>query len=101
MVAEEEEEDDEDVFHEAVLEEVVVQQVDEEDEQVDFGGAGANDVVDDEVVVAIQVINPTDNKKEAKMKRLRKQLSSDLSNYWDATRRTPSRERKQTIFYSP
>ena len=36
-------------------------------------------------VVAIQVINPANNKKKSKMKRLQKQLSSDLSNYWDVT----------------
>lgn len=44
-------------------------------------------------------------KKGKKLERLQKQLTSDLSNYWNITtsptRRTSSRKRKQTIFYRP
>ena len=44
-------------------------------------------------------------KKGKKLERLQKQLTSDLSNYWNVTRsptrRTSSRKRKQTIFYRP
>ena len=83
---------------EDVQQPVIILQIPAEDDTAEHNNAAV-------AVVAIQVTNPANKKKKSKMKRLQKQLSSDLSNYLDVTnsptRRTSSRKRKQTIFYCP
>ena len=96
---------------EEVFNQLINQADDEADEEanevVDFAAEPVLEVVEDEQVeVAVQQQEETvEMKKGKKMERLQKQLTSDLSNYWNITtsptRRTSSRKRKQTIFYSP
>ena len=75
---------------------------------MDFAAEPVLEVVEDEqveVVVAQQQEDIVVMKKAKKLERLQKQLTSDLSNYWNVTssptRRISCRKRKQTIFYSP
>ena len=76
-------------------------------EVVDFAAEPVLEVVEDEQVeVAVQQQEETvEMKKAKKLERLQKQLTSNLSDYWNVTssptRRTSSRKRKQTIFYRP
>ena len=63
---------------EDVQQPVIILQIPAEDDTAEHNNAAV-------AVVAIQVTNPANKKKKSKMKRLQKQLSSDLSNYWDVT----------------
>ena len=72
--------DEVDEVGEDVQQPVIILQIPAEDDT-----AEQNNMAVAVAVVAIQVINPANNKKKSKMKRLQKQLSSDLSNYWDVT----------------